>query len=62
MSDMPSPDTPQPDIPPLDPVPEIPPLDPLDLPGDEVPDGEPPTIPEDVPFIVPPGTQYALQG
>jgi hypothetical protein len=57
MSDMPFPDTPLPDIPPLDPVPEVPPLDPPDLPGDEVPEGEPPTIPEDVPFIVPPGTQ-----
>lgn len=58
MSDSPKPDAPFPplsDIPPLDPLPDRP--QPSDQPGADAPEGEPPTIPEDVPFIVPPGTQ-----
>jgi hypothetical protein len=60
MSDTPKPDAPFPplsDIPPLDPLPDSPPLEPFDEPDRDAPEGEPPTIPEDVPFIVPPGTQ-----
>lgn len=58
MSDSPKPDAPFPplsDVPPLDPLPDRP--QPSDQPGADAPEGEPPTIPEDVPFIVPPGTQ-----
>jgi hypothetical protein len=42
-------------VPPLDPLPDDP--QPSDRPGSDAPEGEPPTIPEDVPFIIPPGTQ-----
>ena len=60
MSDMPEPDIPP--LPPADnpapePAPDIPPLDPLDPLESDAPEGEPPTIPNDVPFIQPPGTQ-----
>ncbi len=47
MVDTPSP---QPDIPVLDPESDIPPIDPVDLPNEEAPEGEPPMIPEDVPY------------
>jgi hypothetical protein len=60
MSDKPQPDTSSPpleDVPPLDPLPETPPADPAGSPEHEATEGEPPTIPKDVPFIVPPGTQ-----
>jgi hypothetical protein len=60
MSDMPDPDLPPlplTDKPGTGPAPEIPPLDPLDPAEGEAPEGEPPTIPTDVPFIQPPGTQ-----
>jgi hypothetical protein len=58
-------DMPQPNIPPLPPGDEpasksasdIPPLDPIEPQDTETPEGEPPSIPLDVPFIRPPGTQ-----
>lgn len=60
MSNTPKPDAafpPLSDIPPLDPLPDSAPREPSDQPAGDAPEGEPPTIPKDVPFIVPPGTQ-----
>jgi hypothetical protein len=60
MSDMPEPaipPLPPTDIPAPDPATDLPLLDPLDPVESDAPEGEPPAIPTDMPFIQPPGTQ-----